>query len=69
MLPRIYVHIRLEPVESIHVVIQSLVLLQLGDEARVRVDESPPLPHIHERLLEGQLVFLHDVGNDQGGRS
>lgn len=67
MLSGIHVHIRFEPVESIHVVIQSLVLPQLVDKPRVGVYEPPPLPHIHERLLKRQLVLLHNVGDDERG--
>lgn len=67
VLPCVHIHVSLEPVEAVDVVVQPLVLPQLIHEARVRVDEPPPLPHIHERLLECQFVLLHDIRDDNRG--
>lgn len=67
VLPRIHVHIRLEPIETIHVVVQPLVFSKLTHEARVGVDEPPSLPNIHKRLLECQFIFVHYICNDDRG--
>jgi hypothetical protein len=67
MLPRIHIHIGFEPLDTFHIIIQSLVLLQLIHEARVRIDEPPSLAYVEVSLVVSHIVLLHQICNNDGG--
>lgn len=46
----------------------ALVLLELYFKTEVGTDTTAPVPDEVDGSFKGHLVFLHEVGDDEGGR-